>query len=137
MKKSYKLEQKLDKFPFKCSCVENIIMLIMTLISGTCMILQVQARSDFIDNALLFLEKQKLDVDFYNSALLLIFFVTIDWMFPRILSILGQKSELKLKEMYRPLLLEKCAKLKYCYVENSESWDLINRVLKNWNYLVC
>ena len=69
MKKSYKLEQKLDKFPFKCSCVENIIMLIMTLISGTCMILQVQAISDFIDNALLFLEKQKLDVDFYNSAL--------------------------------------------------------------------
>ncbi|RGT75740.1 ABC transporter ATP-binding protein [Agathobacter rectalis] len=131
MKKSYKLEQKLDKFPFKCSCVENIIMLIMTLISGTCMILQVQAISDFIDNALLFLEKQKLDVDFYNSALLLIFFVTIDWMFPRIISILGQKSELKLKEMYRPLLLEKCAKLKYCYVENSESWDLINRVLKN------
>ena len=52
-------------------------------------------------------------------------------MFPRIISILGQKSELKLKEMYRPLLLEKCAKLKYCYVENSESWDLINRVLKN------
>lgn len=131
MKKSYKLEQKLDKFPFKCSCVENIIMLIMTLISGTCMILQVQAISDFIDNALLFLEKQKLDVDFYNSALLLIFFVTIDWMFPRIISILGQKSELKLKEMYRPLLLEKCAKLKYCYVENSESWNLINRVLKN------
>lgn len=131
MKKSYKLEQKLDKFPFKCSCVENIIMLIMTLISGTCMILQVQAISDFIDNALLFLEKQKLDVDFYNSALLLIFFVTIDWMFPRIISILGQKSELKLKEMYRPLLLEKCAKLKYCYVEDSESWDLINRVLKN------
>lgn len=131
MKKSYKLEQKLDKFPFRCSCVENIIMLIMTLISGICMILQVQAISDFIDNALLFLEKQKLDFDFYISALLLIFFVTIDWMFPRIISILGQKSELKLKEKYRPLLLEKCAKLKYRYVEDSESWDLINRVLKN------
>ena len=122
---------QLYKFPFRFAGSENIAMFILALMNGICMILQVYIVSDFIDSALHSVENAKFDRGFYLSACLLVLSVAVDWLCPRIINILRQRAELKLKENYRPLLIEKCAKLKYRYVEQTESWDLISRVLSN------
>ena len=122
---------QLYKFPFRFAGSENIAMFILALMNGICMILQVYIVSDFIDSALHSVENAKFDRGFYLSAYLLVLSVAVDWLCPRIINILRQRAELKLKENYRPLLIEKCAKLKYRYVEQTESWDLISRVLSN------
>lgn len=36
----------------------------------------------------------------------------------------------KIRQKLRPVILTKCAKLNYSYIENSASWDLISRMTK-------
>lgn len=131
MKKNNEESILLHKFPFSYAVGENIVMFVLTLLNGICMIWQVYIVSDFIDSALYSVENAKFDRNFYSSGLLLILSVAVDWLFPRMVNVLKQRAELKLKENYRPLLIEKCAKLQYRYVEQKESWDLISRVLSN------
>lgn len=116
--------------PLKYAPAANIGMLVLTLVSGVCSVLQVYVVSDFIDVALQTVQKATLDFQLFLALFLLMLTVAVDWLTPRIQSIFRQKSELKLLEKYRPALLEKCAKLEYTHVEQAESHDLISRILK-------
>jgi ATP-binding cassette subfamily B protein len=109
---------------------ENIIMFILSLISGICSIVQVYAVSGFIDIALQSVHNNLFDRKFFGMFFLLLGTVAVDWLIPRINGILRQRAELKLLREYRPRMLEKCASLKYVHVEQAESHDLIARVLK-------
>lgn len=117
--------------PLKYAPAANIVMLVLALVSGICSVLQVYVVSDFIDAALQIAQKMELDSRLLWALFLLILTVAIDWLAPRIQNILRQKSELRLLEKYRPVLLEKCAKLEYTHVEQAESHDLISRILKD------
>lgn len=114
----------------------GILMLVFTIVSGVCSVLQIYIISGFIDQVL-----DSSAASFWNAGLagwltLLFATVAVDWMVPRINRLLIEREEITLIQEYRPLLLEKCARLKYQYLEQSESWDLISRVLaepeKRW-----
>lgn len=116
--------------PLYIGRTENIIMFILSVISGICSIVQVYVVSDFINIALQSVENELFDMKFYGMFFLLLATVAVDWLLPRVNGILRQRVELKLLQEYRLRMIEKCASLKYVYVEQPESHDLIARVLK-------
>lgn len=122
--------------PFGIMRTMSITMLILTIVSGVCSVLQIYIVSGFIDRVLRSLEASLWNAELAGWLLFLLATVTVDWMVPRIQRLLRERAELKLLRDYRPLLLEKCARLKYQHLEQSESWDLISRVLaepeKRW-----
>ena len=52
------------------------------------------------------------------------------WLSPHIVEVAEAKLENMLRENFRVSLVEKVASLKYNYIENQDSWDLISRVCK-------
>ena len=114
----------------KIGRAENVMMFLLSLISGVCTVVQVYAVSDFINAALKSVERNEVDEKVFIKLLLLLLTVAIDWLVPRINRLLSQRVELKLVRMYRPKMFLKCASLEYTHVENTESLDLIERVLK-------
>lgn len=108
----------------------NIWMLILNVLSGVCSIIQVYIVSHFINEALNIVHKRQWNYNIILSILLLLT-VAVDWLVPRITNILRQKVELALAERYRPVILKKCASLKYEYVEDQKKWDLLSRILNN------
>lgn len=128
-KKKTKLPVFFD-FPIKYAPGANIWMLVLAIVSGICSVLQVYVVSDFINAALQAAQKAAFSFQLFLALFLLMLTVAVDWMAPRFQGILRQKAELKLLEKYRPILLEKCAKLEYIHVEWAESHDLISRILK-------
>lgn len=116
------------------------MMLVLSIISGLCTVLQVYTVSYFVNQALVAVETENVSNDFIIATIILLGIVTIDWLSPRFVNFFRKKSELILQKEYRPLLLEKCAGLEYTHVENSDSWDLISRVLsdaeKKWMKII-
>lgn len=109
---------------------ENAGMLILAVLSGVCSILQVYAVSGFINATLRSVHNSLFHPELFIKLFLLLLTVAVDWLAPRVSSVLRQKAELKLIREYRPRMLEKCASLKYTHIEMPDSWDLIDRVLK-------
>ena len=95
----------------------GILMLVFTIVSGGCSVLQIYIISGFIDQVL-----DSSAASFWNAGLagwltLLFATVAVDWMVPRINRLLIEREEITLIQEYRPLLLEKCARLKYQYLD--------------------
>lgn len=130
MKKERK-SNVLKLVPLKYIKKSVIMMLVLSIISGLCTVLQVYAVSYFVNQALVAVEVERVSSDLIFATIILLVTVTIDWLSPRFINYIRKKSELILQKEYRTQLLEKCAKLEYSYVENSDSWDLISRVLSD------
>lgn len=109
----------------------NMAMLIFMAVSGTSAVLQVYVVSRFIDAVLESVTEMAWNGRLLVLSVALILTVSVDWLGPGITRLLQRKSELALEERYRPILLKKCAGLAYCHVEQSDSMDLINRVLRD------
>lgn len=111
-------------------------MLLLSVLSGACSILQVYVISEFVNVALEAARKTQMNGKLMLCLALLLMTVAIDWLTPRIHGMLRRYAELRLLKEYRPQMLKKCASLKYVYVEQAESLDLISRVLmdpeKRW-----
>lgn len=103
---------------------------ILKLLEGLAPTLSMVATAQFINST----------VDVFNgkqdsSAIILpIVLVTLctaySWLCPHIVGIAQVKLENELRENFRVSLVEKVASLKYNYIENQDSWDLISRVCK-------
>lgn len=122
--------------PFGMLRALSITMLILTVVSGVSSVLQIYVVSEFINGALHAMTTSLWNAELIGWLLVLLATVATDWMVPRIHGLLRNKAELQLIRDYRPLLLEKCARLKYPYLEQADSLDLIGRVLaepeKRW-----
>ena len=115
--------------PLSYASAANWWMFLLTVICGICSIVQVYAVSGFVDVALQMAQHTHLSGHLLTNLFILMSTVAVDWLTPRIQGILRQKSELELLRKYRPILLEKCARLEYTHIECAESHDLINRIL--------
>lgn len=119
-----------SQMPWQIAKAEKTGMFFLAVFSGICAVLQVYAVSGFINAAL-----QAIGNSLFSPILLIKLFLLFlavggDWLAPRISSFLNEKAKIKMEQQYRPLMLEKCAGLKYKHVEQPESWDLLQRVLK-------
>ena len=113
-----------------------IVMLLLAVLSGSCSVVQVYVVSEFVDVALQSIQETQMKGTLIVLLILLLMTVAIDWLTQRIHGMFRRYAELKLLNEYRPGLLKKCAGLKYAYVEQADSLDLVSRVLadpeKRW-----
>ena len=116
--------------PLGIGRAENITMFVLSCLTGICLIVQVYAVSDFINIALQSIENNLFDMKLVGKLLILLMTVAVDWLIPRVNGMLRQRVELKLLREYKTRMLEHCASIKYTYVEQSESHDLISRVMR-------
>ena len=117
--------------PFKASKLFTIYSLICCILGGILPVLQVIVVSNFINSALASYKSNNINNEIYAWMALLVFFVAYDWINGRIIGLLKIRAEVDLLKKYRLGLVEKASRLEYKYIENSEAWDLISRVLSS------
>ncbi len=92
--------------------------------------LQVLVSAAFVDTALAVFagRAQGEDISLPLAGLILIIaYTNLNW---QIISCINLKSEIRLTQAYKAELAQKRAKLAYRYIEDNDTWDLINRVCK-------
>ena len=119
------------RIPFAYSTVNAAIIAVLKISAGIVPILNMMAEAEFI-NATIDVFNHK---GSYRSIILSITFVVLctaySWLSPHIAAIDEARLENSLRENFKVSLVEKVASLKYNYIENQDSWDLISRVCKN------
>lgn len=118
------------KISIKYAPIESTAILVLCLLSGIVPVLQVLVTTQFINSIIESLNTGEASVIIYRDAFLLMLFCGYDWMLDSLLNCISAKAKFNLKSNYKGLLLEKCAKLKYMYIEDSDTWDLISRIIK-------
>lgn len=106
-------------------------MFLLSSISGLSSIVQIYAVSNFIDYASGLVNKRVWNGEIVRAFLILVLTISIDWLIPRFLTVLEKKAEITIIQKYRPIAMQKCAKIKFEYFENDEKWNLISRVVKD------
>lgn len=118
------------KIPLYYSKRNAIVIAGLKILSGLSSTLCMLAIAKFINATVLVFNGQ----GSYSSIIFSVFLVAVCtaylWFSPHIVALAETKLENKLRESLRVSLVEKVASLKYNYIENQESWDLISRVCK-------
>ena len=116
--------------PFSYTALYSAFIAVLKIAAGIVPIFNMLAVADFI-NATVELFNHKVC---YSKIILSITFVVLCtaylWLSPHIVEVAEAKLENMLRENFRVSLVEKVASLKYNYIENQDSWDLISRVCK-------
>lgn len=89
--------------------------------------LQVLATAAFVDTAFMIFEGRAKQGEIYLPLLamiLIIFYNNLNW---QLMSYINLKSEMRLTRLYRSTMAEKRARLEYQYIEDNDTWDLVNR----------
>lgn len=129
VKKKYNIFD-IVRIPFKCSAGNTIAIILLKLFDGLIPILLINATAKFIDatkNVVLGIGSLK---TVSGSAILLALVMAYPWVSKNILDFPKKKLILNIKETFRTEIVEKTAKLKYKYIENQDTWDLISRISK-------
>lgn len=126
--KNLKNMSQFVKIPFKYAMLLSVVLVVICVCIGIIPVIQVRVVSSFVDIAINSVEVGKLNKSIYLSIIALMVLVASDWISNSIIKLLTIKMKLKLKSTLRVELIGKCARLKYKYVENGETWDKITRV---------
>lgn len=117
------------KILLKYAPKQAAIIAALNLIDGLCPIVIVVYTTRFIDLALDAASTGAINGQIYVSVAALILFTGYTLIMPVLQKMASEKAKLNLKQGFGVVLIEKCAKLEYRYIEDAESWDLISRVL--------
>ena len=119
------------KIPFLSSPILTSVRIIDKIIYALIPSFTALVTAGFINTALeIFAGKQKRQ-DIYIYLLLIMLIIahqTIDWT---IIMLVSTKIRIKLTESFKTAVVEKRAKLEYRHIENSDTWDLINRACED------
>lgn len=114
---------------FKYSTLTGIAILLINIISAIIPIAKTYAYAYFIDQLLL-----GYDTDNYKKVIiptiLVVGFKLLQYILNYLLTLLNIKSKNNLMIRINPIILEKQAKLKYRYIEDTKALDLISRINK-------
>ncbi|MGL4570767.1 MAG: ABC transporter ATP-binding protein [Clostridium sp.] len=116
--------------PFKCATLESIVIIAQKIFSGLAPTLEMISIAEFLNKAIAIAGGNANYNEIYLPILTLVSVVAINWISEKLIGFVNVKLEIKLKKQYRVSITEKIAKLKYSYIENEESWNLISRVSK-------
>ncbi len=114
---------------FKISPIECIIILILTIIGALLPSLLIDLNSDFIDSALAYAEKTGDFGQVWNNIIKIICTLAYMHFYTIIIQMMNERVNIGLKSRFNYLVIERSIRLKYKYIENSESSDLMNRIL--------
>lgn len=131
-----KLEKKkyniLDiiRIPLIYSSRESILVGIKYILDGIIPILQVLVTAKFLDIAIQIFNHKKQFDDIIKPIIFMIVLLSYVWFSKNISEYLEICMSNKLRRTFRVDLIEKVASLKYKYIENENSSNLISRVMK-------
>ena len=131
-----KLEKKkyniLDiiRIPLIYSSIEAILVGIKYILDGIIPILQVLVTAKFLDIAIQIFNHKKQFDDIIKPIIFMIVLLSYVWFSKNISEYLEICMSNKLRRTFRVDLIEKVASLKYKYIENENSSNLISRVMK-------
>lgn len=121
----------------KNSPKESALLTVMFILSGLCPIVTIIFVTDFINLALYSVSTGTINSKIYIDVAAIILLYGYSLMLPAFQKLISEKAKINIRKKYKSLLLEKCSKLEYHYLENTESWNLISRVLdKTENVIV-
>ncbi len=113
----------------KYSPKESALITIIYILSGFCPIVTIIFVTDFINLALQSASVGSINSKIYFDVTAIILLYGYELMLPAFQKLLSEKAKINIRQNYKGLLLEKCSKLEYHYLENAESWNLISRIL--------
>ncbi len=118
------------KLMYKYSPKEAVFIAAIRLFQGITPVMAIVFTTEFVNLALDAFNKGIINKKIYLDIAILLILYGYDLMLPVLHQFVFERSTLNLKKSYRILLLEKCAKIEYQYIENSNSWDSLFLVLE-------
>jgi len=115
---------------YKYSPKEAVFIAAIRLFQGIAPVMAIVFTTEFVNLALDAFNKGIINKKIYLDIAILLILYGYDLMLPVLHQFVFERSTLNLKKSYRILLLEKCAKIEYQYIENSNSWDSLFLVLE-------
>ena len=118
------------KIPFKFAPAQAMLIALQKLLDGIVPTLQILATAKFLDTAILIFKQEKGIKDIVMPLLFVIILLAYDWISKQLSKFAEVQIKNRLRGEFRVSIVEKVATLKYKYIENQDSWDLISRVIK-------
>ncbi len=118
------------KIPFKFVPAQATLIALQKLLDGIVPTLQILAIAKFLDTAILIFKQERSIKDIVIPLLFVIILLAYDWISKQLSKFAEVQIKNKLRGEFRVNIVEKIATLKYKYIENQDSWDLISRVIK-------
>ena len=116
------------RFSVISSPVCTILYLILSLAAAILPTCQVIINARFIDNALGLIDGSATKRAVYISLAIVIGIIAYQWLVEPIKAYLANKIEMDMRVSLKGAYVEKCSKIEFKYVENTDSMDLMNRV---------
>lgn len=118
------------KIPFKFAPKYASLIGIQKILDGLVPILQVLTTAKFLNTAISILKKEEGFESIILPLTLVILLIFYSWMSNQLIKFMEVKLEVRLRETIRVDITEKRAKLKYRYIEDNDTWNLISRLAK-------
>ncbi|SHM36115.1 ATP-binding cassette, subfamily B [Anaerosporobacter mobilis DSM 15930] len=119
------------KIPFQYSPFYSFLIIILKVIGGIVPTISMLATAGFINATINKLQKNN---DTYISIVIPLVCIVIcaiySWCSTQLIELAEAKLENNLRKTFRVFIVERIASLKYNYIENAESCNLISRVIK-------
>lgn len=116
------------KFSLVSSPLCTILYLVLSLAAAILPTYQVIINAEFVDNALGLIDGSVTRRAVYVSLAIVIAVIAYQWLVEPVKTYLANKIEMDLRVNLKGAYVEKCSKIEFKYIENTDSMDLMNRV---------
>ena len=115
------------KIPLNISPLWTILIIINRIINALWPSVQVLVTAKFIDTATGIFNKTVAYDQIFLPLFLIMGIIAYQYLTWSVMSIVNLKLQIRLTESFKNAIVEKRSKLQYRYIENNDTWDLINR----------
>lgn len=116
------------KLPFSIAPFSMLFLTLNNIVSGLLPTLNIYCTARFIDTTLSVFGKEKTIASVYPWMLALIAIIAFNWIYSQINSFVQIYLSMKMGVVINQQLIKKRYNLTYKHVENTDTWDLIQRV---------
>ena len=121
--------KRIFTIPFKYAPLEALWIMIQKILAGIIPTIEVVITALFIDSAISIFNGTSEIKSIASPILLIMILTAYGWLSEQLSRIAQVKLETKLREKFRCEMVEKTASLKYIYIEDQDTLDLISRVI--------
>lgn len=116
------------RISFIASTSITLLLIIEAIISAAIPTLQIIVTASFINQLVKIIQHQGNSKSVIKYAVIIIVMISYQWIIPNLKKLLNVKMQNKLRESLSLDIIKKQASLKYHYIEDTDTWDLIQRV---------
>lgn len=127
MKKKYTVMDNI-LLPLKFCPFVAIAIALFDILLGVVPTIQTLVVAEFLDIAIKLLTKEAEFSEVLFLVVVIVLLIATMWLSKCLKELLVAKLELELRKTFRVKITEKREKLKYYYIEDSKTWDLISRI---------